>query len=181
MFSLRSKITQAVLNYFFLNPKKTLYINEMARLLKVDQGNLSRKLNELVTAGLLKAEYKGNQRYYSLNASHPLLKHYKSIVLTTVGLEADLKKTFLHIKGIKQLIIFGSYVRNRLRIDSDIDLLVVGPASHLEIVKAILPLQQKTGRPINVVDLSEKEFQNKMTKKDPLLMDIFKKPLIQLI
>lgn len=81
MISLRSKIAQKVLGYFFANGKNSLYINEMSRTLGLDRGNLIKKLQTLEKEGILKSEFRGNQRYFSLNTRYPLLKEYKKIVL----------------------------------------------------------------------------------------------------
>ncbi len=40
MISLKSKITRKLLNYFFLNPKESLYVNELSRNLALDKRNL---------------------------------------------------------------------------------------------------------------------------------------------
>jgi len=64
MLSLKSKITQAVLGYFMLHEGQELYVNEMARRLALDQGNLDRKLKQLEKEGILKSELKGKERYY---------------------------------------------------------------------------------------------------------------------
>jgi len=53
MISLRSKITQKVLNFYFLNPHESLYVNELSRRFALDKRNLVKKLRELELAGLL--------------------------------------------------------------------------------------------------------------------------------
>jgi predicted transcriptional regulator with HTH domain len=47
MISLRSEITKKLLNYFFLNPKESLYVNELSRNLALDKRNLVKKIKEL--------------------------------------------------------------------------------------------------------------------------------------
>ena len=73
MISLRSKITRGVLSNFFLHEDSSLYINEIARLFGLDRGNLIRKLKALECEGILKSEFNGNQKYYSLNKDYPPL------------------------------------------------------------------------------------------------------------
>jgi len=63
MISLRSKITQKILNLFFLNEKK-FYINELAKLIKEDTANVHKKLLELKKEGLLSDEFPGKERYF---------------------------------------------------------------------------------------------------------------------
>ena len=67
MFSINSKIINGVLRYFFINPQQKNYINELARILDFDPGNLSRKLKELEKEGILSSEFFGKQRYYFIN------------------------------------------------------------------------------------------------------------------
>lgn len=93
MFNLKSKITIKILSYYFLNPKKSHYINELARLLEIDPGNLFRKLKELEKEGILKMEMNGNQRYFSLSQESPLLDEYKKIFEAKHGLPEILENT----------------------------------------------------------------------------------------
>ncbi len=181
MLSLRSKVTQAVLNYFFLNPHSELYVNQMASLLELDPGNLMKKLTELKHEGIFLSEFRGNQRYYRLNQNYSFLKEYQTIFEKSFGLEPLVKKVFSPIPGIKQLIIFGSYARQQMESESDLDLLVVGKASHFEIAKGALKLQKQIGREVNVVDFSESEFRDRMVKKDSFITEVFKKPHVNVI
>jgi len=77
MFNLNSKIANKILRYFFINPSRKNYINELARILEADPGNLSRKLQELENEGILNSEFSGEQRYYFINKKYPLLKETK--------------------------------------------------------------------------------------------------------
>ncbi len=101
MISFRSKIARMVLSDFFLNRTREFYINELARRLDLDSGNLTRKLKELETVGLLRSKLKGKERYYSLNPKFPLLNEYRRIVLKTIKIEAQLKSALQSIPGIR--------------------------------------------------------------------------------
>lgn len=180
MISLRSKLTQAVLGYFMLHEEVEVYVNEMARLLSQDQGNLDRKLKELEKEGLLKSELRGKQRYYSLNASFPLLAEYKKIVLKTVGFEQNLRQLLQGIKGLKHAYLFGPYAQNKMDASSDIDLLVIGNHSSIDLHKRIAEIQKSTKREINVINLTSNDYEKK-AKADPFLKSILIKKKIQLL
>lgn len=180
MISLRSKITKDVLGNFFLHEDNSLYINEIARLFGLDRGNLIRKLKDLECEGILKSEFKGNQKYYSLNKDYPLLAEYKKIILKTVGFENRIRNLLGGIKGIKEAYIFGSYVKGRLNASSDLDVLVVGRQDTIGLQKKIAQLQSYIGREINVVSIGEKEFLAKKNK-DPLIKGILRAEKIRLI
>jgi len=150
-----------------------MYINEMARRFDVDSGNLTRKLEELQKDGLFKSEFKGMERYFRLNRDFPLYKEYKGIVLKSLGIEETLRKELENIPGLERAVLFGSYASDQMDQHSDIDLLLVGDHSVLEVSKALATLQKTIDRPINCLQLGTREFQ-KMKNKDPLLKNIFK-------
>ena len=83
MISLRSEITKKLLNYFFLNPHESLYVNELVKKLHLDKRNLVKKIKELEKEGVLKSQTRGNLRLYSVNQDYPLYDEYRKIVIKT--------------------------------------------------------------------------------------------------
>jgi predicted nucleotidyltransferase/biotin operon repressor len=179
MISLKSEITQRVLNFFFLNPQESLYVNELARKLSLDKRNLVKKIRELEDEGILVSQQRGNLKLCSLNKRFPLLKEYKNIILKTVGFEKKLKGILNDIPGIESAYIYGSYARNKMDAHSDIDLLVIGDQSLLALQKKINRAQKELGREINVVNMSADDFKERRKKRDPFILDILKKPHIE--
>jgi predicted nucleotidyltransferase len=179
MINLRSKISQKILNYFMLQDGVESYVNELARTLKVDTGNLTRKLITLEKEGILKSRWQGKQRYYSLNRTFPLLKEYKNVVTRTIGLEQVLRDSLSKVKGIKIAVIYGSYAQNKMDSHSDIDLLVVGKHSTVLLQKAVADIQKSVHREINVVSMSLEEYYRK--PKTPFVMSIEKKKSIKIV
>ena len=173
MFSLGSQITIRVLGYFFMNPDKRHYVNELAELLALDPGNLSRKLKELAAEGVLAAEEQGNQKYYFLNKNYPLLKEVKKVYEVKYGVISLLKNELSGIEGLTKAYVFGSFAKNSLQQESDIDLLLVGAHSSLEAKRRLLPIQKNIGRQINVVDMSQNEFERAQQEKDAFVENIF--------
>jgi len=181
MISLRSKITQKILNLLFLNEKEKFYVNELAKLIKEDPANVYKKLIELKEEGLLSDEFLGKERYFFLNPKYPFLKEYKKIILKGLGFEKILKEKLSKLKGIDSVYIFGSYAKNRLSLESDIDLLIVGDFDTLKLQKTLLEIQKLTGREINSIELTKKEFEKRKKKKDELLADIFSSKYIKIL
>lgn len=180
MISLRSQMTQKVLGYLMLHEYSELYVNEMARRLEVDPGNLIRKLKELEKEGLLKSRTRGKERYFSLNTSYALFKEYKKIILKTVGLEHLLKEAIRKVKGVQAAWLFGSYASDKMDASSDVDLLLVGTHDTVDAQRKIAPIQKSTDREINVVSMSPKEYQ-RGRGSHPLLQSIRKSRHIQLL
>ncbi len=180
MISLKSKVTRQVLADLFLCQEGSFYVNELARRLKLDSGNLTRKLHELESLGILKSDRRGRERYYSLNKAYPLIKEYSKIILKTVGVESMLQKLLRSIPGIKKAFIYGSYAKNQMDGSSDIDVLVIGEHRALDLQRKIVRLQRTLSREINLTSLSSKEYEAKH-KKDNFLRSIESKPKAVLV
>jgi predicted nucleotidyltransferase len=181
MISLRSKITQKILNLFFLNDKEKFYINELADIIKEDPTNVYKKLMELRQEGLLSDEFQGKERYFSLNKQYALLKEYKKIILREIGFEMILKEELTRLKGIESVYIFGSYANGNFSQESDIDILVIGDFENFLFQKTILKIQELTSREINSVTFAKQEFNRRNKRKDPFLEDIFNKKYIKVL
>jgi predicted nucleotidyltransferase len=179
MINFNSKIAQKVLAYFLLNPQAEMYLNEMANKFKVDRGNLTKKLAEWEKKGILFKDKIGNLSVYRINKKYPLLTEMKKIAQKSFGLENEIKKVLKKIKGLKIVVIFGSYVQDKLSTESDIDLLLVGSHNFLKTQEEIVKLQRQFDREINVIDMTEKEFEKK--KNSELLQNVFKNKHIRLI
>ena len=181
MISLRSKVTIKLLDYYFLNPEAQVYINELARILELDPKNTETKLKEFEKKGLFKSEFRGKERYFFLAKDNPVLEHYRQIFLKTYGIEKRLKDMLRGIKGLKEAYLFGSYASNSMDSSSDIDILAIGTHSVLELQRVIVKLQKDTGRELNVMNLSQKEFEAKKKGKDPFIGGVFKTKTIRLV
>jgi len=181
MVSLKSKVTQNVLSYFFLHEDNSLYVNEMARLFNLDRGNLIKKLKSLEKEGILSSEFRGNQKYFLLNKRYPLLEEYKKIILKTIGFEKNIQQLLGSFKNIKEAYIFGSYAKNKMDLSSDIDLLIIGEQDTIELQSKISRLQERINREINVISMGEEEFQRKKKNKDPFIENILKQAKVKII
>lgn len=173
MISLKSKITQKILNLFLLNEKERFYVNELAKIIDEDPSNAYKKLLELKKEGIISDDFHGKERYFFINKEYRFLKEYKNIVLKDVGFEKILKEKLKPIKGVMSAYIFGSYAKNKMTSESDIDILVVGDFKTIELQKALLDIQRLSGKEINSVELSKKDFEKRIKEKDSLLKDIF--------
>ena len=181
MISLKSKVTGKILNYFFLNPDSSLYVNELSEKLSLDKRNLVKKLKELEKEGLLKSESRGNLKLYSGNKKYPLYNEYKKIVLKTLGIAKKLSDLLKDVKGVKTAYIYGSYAEDRLSVHSDVDLLVIGSHKIIALQKKLNGLQKEIGREINAVNMDESDFNKREKTGDPFVKGILKNKHIEII
>lgn len=181
MISLRSEITKKLLNYFFINPHESLYVNEMSQKLHLDKRNLVKKIKELEKEGILKSQHRGNLKLYSINKDYPLYDEYRKIVIKTLGFEEDIKRVLEGTKGVKEAYIYGSYGKNKMDVYSDIDLLVVGNHTVIPLQRKLNKIQKEINREINVINMDEQEFRNRIKGGDAFVKGVLKQKNIRII
>jgi len=181
MFNFKSKITEKLLAYYFINLNERQYVNELSRILNVDPGNLDRKLKELEKEGLFVSENQGNMKYYSLNKNYPLLKEVKKAFDVSCGLEKKIANLLSNLKGLKSAYIFGSYSKGGFGPESDIDLLLIGSHSSIESIEILYKLSKEIRREINIIDMTEKEYLEKKKRGDDFVKNIFEGKTIKII
>lgn len=156
-------------------------MNEMASALGLDKRNLVKKLREWESEGIFNLEKRGNAKTYYINEKHPLYNEYRKIVLSTVGLEARLKRLLKGTRGVTGAVLYGSYAEDRMGPHSDVDLLVVGDHSIVDLQRKLNVLQRETGREINAVHMGKGEFEKRRALGDPFVTGIFERKHIPVV
>ena len=181
MINTNSAIARILLNYLFLNTAEELYTNQIVSKFGLDKRNLVKKIKELEKEGIIKSREMGNIRLFSINKDYPLYKEYKTIILKSSGIETELKELLKKQKKVSEAYIFGSYATDKMGEHSDIDVLVVGGHSIYNLQKEVDKLQKLYGREINIVNMDEKDYNNKKKKNDPFVNKILKGKHIKII
>lgn len=178
MINLANKKIQQILIFFFLNPKKSLYLKQLSDQLDLDNGNLSRYLNSLVVNGILSAREEGRQKYFSLNPNYPVLMELKKMITLNAGPEILLKEILSKNDDLKKAYIFGSYASGKFNDKSDLDIMLIGNHNSINIRREIIKLQKQFGREINTIDYTEDEYNKKIKEKDGFLSKVLAEPKI---
>lgn len=169
---IKSALAQKTLAYFFTNPEKNHYVRELAEILDTDAGNLSKELKKLEGEGILKSNFFGNQKYFSLNKDYALFGELSGMVEKTIGVTGAFRQELSKIKGISKAFIYGSWAKKKTDYASDIDLFIIGKFNEDELLRAVNVLEKRLGREINYVFYS-KETLRKMKKTDSFVKSVF--------
>ena len=87
---------------------------------------------------------------------------------------------FAHVKGIEQIIIFGSWAARYAGVvgqaPNDIDVLVLGKPNYSQLSEACARAQDRIGKQINAIDRGMSWWTNKSA--DPLKKEIKRRPYL---
>lgn len=176
-----SRVRVEILSTFLMNPKRDLYVREVARLTGEDYKNVSMELRNLEEIGLLSSRNEGNLKYFSLNKAFVIYEELKSIFMKTKGAVGILREAVSTKRDIDYAFIYGSFATGEERAESDIDLMVIGRISLEEVLVLIRGPEEKLSREINVSLYDLQEIRKRVKDHDPFIMEVLGGSKIMLI
>ena len=174
-----SKTRTNILKLLVFNSDKQFYLRELAREIKTTPVYVKKELQNLEKLNLVCESKKGNQILFQINKKCLIFPEIKNLFLKTEFFCELLRKSVEQFE-VNFAFIFGSFAKGEESAESDIDLFVVGNVKEDELLKAIHPIENKTGREINYI-LWKKSLLLKRAKKHHLLNEIAKKPIVMII
>lgn len=177
-----SAYRRKVLAVLLLRPDEDFHVRELERLTGVPAGSLHRELKALAGAGLLTREHRGNQVRYRANRSSPIYEELAGIFRKTSGLVDVLRDSLQGLSDrIDVAFVFGSMASGEQRAGSDVDILVIGTVSLLDVVKALGQAQDRLGREMNPVVTRRKKFLEAKERGDRFLQRVLQEPKLFVI
>ena len=180
--ALLPKTRQGILAATLVRPERAWYVSELARRMGVPSSSLQRELQDLTEAGILKTHRQGRMVYYQANADSPLFPELRGLFLKTAGLVDVLADALEPLnEKLRSAFVYGSIASGNEQSDSDIDQMVIGTISPVELALPLRNARELLGREINPTVYSPAEFDRKRRAKDHFLMHVLEKPKLFVI
>jgi predicted nucleotidyltransferase len=171
-----------LLGKLLLMPDERYHVRELARMTRISAGTIHRELKSMAEAGLLVRAQEGNQVFYQADRSCPIFEELASIFRKTTGLVGLFRENLVEIsERIDTAVVFGSMASGRQSSDSDVDVLVLGDVTLMEVVRALSSLGQELRREINPVVMTTEEFSTLLIKNDRFASRIIDEPKLFII
>jgi len=143
---------------------------------------VQRELAQLAEAGILTKTREANLTYYQANRTSPVFDDLRGLVEKTAGIPGFLRTALLPLGGsIDRAFLYGSVARGDERAQSDIDLMVIGNVSFLDVVSAVSSLQASLGREVNPTVFTVQEFRQRLDHGDNFMTRVMREPKMDLI
>lgn len=176
-----SAYRRKMLALLLLCPDEDFHVRELERLTGVPAGSLHRVLKALASAGLLTRARRGNQVRYQANRAAPIYEELAGNFRKTIGLVV-LRESLQELADrIDVAFVFGSMARGEPRAGSDVDILVIGTVSLLDVVTALGQAQERLGREIDPVVMRRKKFLEAQESGDRFVQRLMKEPKLFVI
>jgi predicted nucleotidyltransferase len=175
-----SRVRAKTLSKLLLSPGESLNAWELSQLLSENYSAVWKELNRLERLSILISEQIGRSKAYTVNPDCPIIAELRSIVLKTEGIGVVLQEVLSRL-DVKEAFIYGSYASGDADRSSDLDLMIIGDTSLMELSDMISKLEEDLNRPINYVTFTEEEWKEKVAFKDAFAINVINSPRIMLI
>jgi predicted nucleotidyltransferase len=175
-----SEIRAALFRLFFGPSTGRLYRAEIIARFEFAGRSVEEELEKLVRLELLHTTKDGNRRYYEVNRAHPLYPELRGIVLKNGGLR-DVLAGALKGAKVEHAFVFGSIAAGTETAESDVDLMVIGAATHRQAASGLRRASETLAREINPHFFAVEEFFARLAKRDHFLGDVMAKPKLFIV
>lgn len=177
----RSEKQAHLLARVYLRADQPAPLADIAREMGVDRGTLTREADRLERAGLVRSERVGRQRHLFPNESSPYFRDLHGLLLKAFGPAMLLARELADLKGIAEAYIYGSwasrYEGSEGPTPQDIDVLVVGHPSALELARVSRTLSPQLAREVNFTTVSAEDWR---APDSGFLRQVQSEPLVKL-
>lgn len=175
-----SPTRQAILTTLFLRPEKAWYLSELASSLGTRPSSLQREIDALVRVGILEKRIDGRRSYLKANENSPIFPELRGLIEKTSGIVPMLGEAIAHAKGVRFGFIYGSLARGEETAASDVDLMLIGSLSTMDITPRLRRVEKAVGRQINPTVFTLAEFSRNLNQKNHFLRTVMRNKKIML-
>jgi len=173
--------TRDVLAVFMLEPAARVHQREIARRAGVGLRSAQIALERLESAGLLVSTRDGNRRYYEANRT-ARFEELRAILSKEFGLGRLLREALKPFaEQIERAFLFGSTATGTDRVDSDVDLLIVGEVRGDALAPVLASVERKIGREIDLLLYRPEQFSDRLAHERHFASSVVNAPHIDII
>jgi DNA-binding transcriptional ArsR family regulator len=180
--ALLPKTRQGILAATLVQAEKAWCVSALARRMSVPSSSLQRELRDLSEVGILKTRRQGHMVYYQANTDSPVFPDLRGLLLKTAGLIDALADALKPVAAkLRAAFVYGSVAAGSEKSDSDIDLMVIGQVSPVDLALPLRRAPGLLGREINPTVYTSAEFDKKRAAKNHFLTQVLDKPKLFVI
>ena len=165
-----------LLRRLLLGGVEEVHERELARRESLHLGSMRRELKNLLAMDLVFTRKAGGRRLYRANREHPYYVDLKSLFLKAVFLGNKGRESKSIQSKIRLAFVFGSSARGTEDAHSDLDLLVVGTISDMELGSKFRPSPGTLGRELNTLLYREESLRAEYKKGDSFIQQVIDGP-----
>jgi len=164
-------------------PDREFTFSELLERAGASRESVHRALLRGVDAGIIRRRAVGNQFVYSANSASAVYPELKALVAKTHGANALIAETLKAVgpPAIEVAFVYGSTASGSEHADSDIDVLVIGDITRVQLARKVRAAQEPLRRRINALAYGREEVLQRLTAHDAFFAEVWAQPKVMLI
>ena len=160
-----------IMQYFFDKTYEQIHLRELSRRTKTSIFSTKQIVDELVKENILLEKREGSQRYIKPNIENQFFRQLKIAFCIKKLKDSNILKYLEEkIPAISSITLYGSASQGKDDEKSDIDLLIIGQKTKIDINK----YEKKIGREINILIMKWSEWREHANQNKPFYREIIK-------
>ena len=164
-------VSMKIIKYFFDNPYEQIHLRELSRKAKISIYSTKKIADNLVNQKILIEKKQGNQRVLQANTENQFFKQLKiAFSIKKIQDSNIIKYLEEKIPAISSITLYGSTAQGKDDEKSDIDLLIIGQKTKIDISK----YEKKLNREVNLLMMKWSEWRTHAKQDKPFYREIVK-------
>lgn len=164
-------VSMKIMQYFFDNPYEQIHLRELSRKAKISIYSTKKIADDLVNKKILIEKKQGNQRVLQANIENQFFKQLKIAFSIKKIQDSDVLQYLEEkIPAISSITLYGSTAQGKNDGKSDIDLLIIGQKTKIDISK----YEKKFNKEINLLIMKWSEWRTHANQDKPFYREIVK-------
>ena len=160
-----------IMQYLFNKPYEQIHLRELSRKTKISVYSTKQIIDDLVNQKILIEKRQGNQRYVKPNMENQFFIQLKiAFSIKKIQESEILQHLEEEIPAISSITLYGSTAQGKDDEKSDIDLLIIGQKTKIDISK----YEKKIGKEINLLMMKWSEWRQHANQDKPFYREIVK-------
>lgn len=176
-----SRVRVKLLRIFLSSPAEMFYVRQLTRLSEEEINAVRRELSNMIRAGMVKSQKRGNRLYFWFNKEYQFYPELLRLVAKTTGLGTAVIKHQPKLGKVKFAILSGRFIRQLPHRKDQIDLLLVGEIVMPQLQTIVTAAEKKAKHEINYSVMSQEEFKFRKSRRDPFIIEVLTGSRIMLI
>jgi predicted nucleotidyltransferase len=164
-------------------PDREFTFSELLERAGASRESVHRALLRGVDAGIISRRAVGNQFVYSANSANAVYPELKALVAKTHGANAVITEALKAVgpPAIEVAFVYGSTASGREHADSDIDVLVIGDITRVQLARKLRAAQESLRRRINALAYRREDVMQRLATQDAFFTEVWAQPKVMLI
>lgn len=180
-----SRTRAKLIKIFFSKPNDSFFVRQLVRLTGEEINSVRRELANLKQIGAVLNQNRSNKLFYWANSKFIFFNELALMGFKSKKFWTDFAKYNNKEGGVYKVICSKSFVfsssQEEEKTKDEVDMVVIGKIKLDKVSRIILEEEKKIGKEINYMVMTKKEFNLRISGREPFMVDFFLKAPITIM